>query len=61
MNDKIIGLDVCLIHMTDDELAILKLVAEAFVAMAENTELPRGPTETEQHTLLALFRRIKEM
>lgn len=47
--------------ISDEEMTVLKLIAEAFIAMHDDTDLPRQPTDQEQETLLAFCHRIKEM
>jgi len=52
---------VHIIAIDEQEMTVLKLIAEAFVAMHDDTDLPRQPTDQEQETLLAFCHRIKEI
>jgi len=52
---------VHIIAIDEQEMTVLQLVAEAILAMSEERDMPREPTEAEQTAFLAFCRRIKEM
>lgn len=57
-----IDVEVChIVVMNDDELKVMKLIAEGVIAISEGREPPPSPSGEQAETMFNLFRRFKEM
>lgn len=50
-----------LVVLREEEMAVLKLIGSAMIAISEGRPTPPAPTDEQHATLLELFQRIEEM
>lgn len=62
MNDRGVEFEFChVLVMDDEEMDVLKLLAQGVVAISQRREPPTGPTSEQSETMLRLFERVLEM